>query len=100
MALDTGIPGMTTQGLLCITGLTCLGVLFIASFLLSMIAIEVDDMLILPRLRALRQLVGNLRPALVEIGEDLIDSTEQRFSSSTAPDGSAWALNSILSTLL
>ena len=65
-----------------------------------MIRIEVDDHQVLRSLHHLQRLYGNLRPVLVEIGEDLIDSTEQRFATSTAPDGSAWALNSILSTLL
>lgn len=62
--------------------------------------IEINDDEILSALRRLQGEVGNIRPALVEIGEDLIDSTKQRFSTSTAPDGSHWALNSVLSTLL
>lgn len=62
--------------------------------------IEVDDRQVLEALRELHQLTGNLRPALVEIGEDLVESTKRRFVTSTAPDGSDWALNSVLSTLL
>ena len=37
---------------------------------------------------------GNLRPLLLEIGEDLTESTKQRFVSTTAPDGTPWAKNS------
>jgi len=62
--------------------------------------IEANDAEILAALQRLQGAVGDLRPALAEIGEDLIDSTMQRFSTSTAPDGSNWALNSVLSTLL
>lgn len=65
-----------------------------------MTTIEIDDARILAALRNLQQLAGDLRPALAEIGEDLIDSTKQRFVTSTAPDGGDWALNSVLSTLL
>lgn len=62
--------------------------------------IEVDDRQVLEALRELYQLTGNLRPALVELGEDMVESTKRRFVTSTAPDGSDWALNSVLSTLL
>lgn len=36
----------------------------------------------------------NMRPVLAEIGDDMIESTKQRFTTATAPDGSAWAPNS------
>lgn len=36
----------------------------------------------------------NLRPVLAEIGEDMTESAKRRFSSATAPDGTAWAPNS------
>lgn len=62
--------------------------------------IEINDQEILNALRHLQGEVGNLRPALLEIGDDLVESTKQRFSTSTAPDGSHWELNSVLSTLL
>lgn len=65
-----------------------------------MAAFELDDRLVLAALHQLQQLVGDLRPAFAEIGEDLKESTQQRFVSTTAPDGSGWALNSVLSTLL
>ena len=38
----------------------------------------------------------NMRPVLLEIGEDLAESTKKRFASATAPDGTAWAPNSAL----
>ena len=37
---------------------------------------------------------GNLRPLLLEIGEDLTHSTKNRFITTTAPDGSQWKENS------
>ena len=40
-----------------------------------------------------------LRGMLSEIGEDLAESTKQRFVTSTAPDGSRWAANSQLTYL-
>ena len=36
----------------------------------------------------------NLRPVLKEIGEDLAESSKQRFATGTDPDGQAWAPNS------
>jgi phage virion morphogenesis protein len=58
-----------------------------------MIRIEINDQGVLREFERLRQRGGNLRPALLEIGEDLAHSTKQRFQSSTAPDGSPWAAN-------
>lgn len=36
----------------------------------------------------------NLTPMLKNMGEELVNSTLERFDKSTAPDGSAWAPNS------
>lgn len=36
---------------------------------------------------------GNPRPALKEIGEELVDSTQRRFETQTGPDGTPWARN-------
>ncbi|MGZ3815013.1 MAG: phage virion morphogenesis protein [Mucilaginibacter sp.] len=58
--------------------------------------IWVDDREILAALRQLQQSTGNLRPALLKIGEDLKESTHQRFSTKTGPDGQAWLGNSDL----
>jgi phage gpG-like protein len=47
----------------------------------------------------LHELLGraqDMRPVLLEIGEDMAESTKQRFSTATGPDGSAWAPNSAL----
>ena len=38
----------------------------------------------------------NMRPVLAEIGDDMTESTKLRFSTATAPDGSAWAPNTEL----
>lgn len=65
-----------------------------------MASIEVDDHQILDALQQLQRLVGDLRPALAEMGGDLVESTKRRFETTSAPDGSEWALNSVLSTLL
>lgn len=64
------------------------------------IYIDVDDAQILHTLNELASRVSNIRPALREIGEDLKESTQQRFVTTHAPDGSRWELNSVLSTLL
>lgn len=36
----------------------------------------------------------DLRPALLEIGEDLVESQRQRFATATTPEGVPWAPNS------
>ena len=36
----------------------------------------------------------DMRPVLLEIGEDMAESAKRRFASTTAPDGTAWAPNS------
>jgi phage virion morphogenesis protein len=45
-------------------------------------------------LRAMLERTGNLSPILKAIGETLIESTKERFATSTAPDGSRWKPNS------
>lgn len=44
-------------------------------------------------LEALQERVGNMSPVLRAIGEDVMERSKQRFSTSTAPDGSPWAAN-------
>ena len=61
---------------------------------MSLITIEVDDAGFREALRLLRDRVESLAPAMKEIGEDLTESTKQRFATSTAPDGTRWAENS------
>ncbi|OJV61460.1 MAG: phage morphogenesis protein [Burkholderiales bacterium 64-34] len=36
----------------------------------------------------------NMKPVLLEIGQDMTESSTRRFETATAPDGSAWAPNS------
>lgn len=59
-----------------------------------MSVIEVDDHEILAALRQLQQATGNLRPALLKIGENLKESTKKRFENYTGPDGVMWQANS------
>lgn len=59
-----------------------------------MIEVTFDDRAILAALQSLQQAAGNLRPALREIGEDLKESTQQRFGTYTGPDGVMWEANS------
>ena len=56
--------------------------------------ITIDDAAVLAALNRLRQRTANLGPVLKAIGADLVDSTKQRFSTATAPDGAPWAPNS------
>lgn len=65
-----------------------------------MVDVIIDDARVRAGLNNLLAAGLNLRPALVSIGEILKESTQKRFMSTTAPDGSAWLLNSVLSTLL
>lgn len=59
-----------------------------------MFSIKVEDRQVLDTLNQLVGRAKNLRPAFVEIGEDLVDSTRRRFATATAPDGTPWAPNS------
>ncbi len=58
------------------------------------INIEVDDSEVRGAFDALIDASSDLRPALEQIGDYLIDSTRQRFQDSFAPDGTPWAPNS------
>lgn len=53
-----------------------------------------NDIEIRPALEALQEAIGNTDPALAQIGEYLVASTQDRFKTTTAPDGSQWAANS------
>ena len=59
------------------------------------IAIQYTGAEVIDALRRLQAAVGpaGLRPALLEIGEELTESTKQRFTAGQAPDGSPWAPN-------
>lgn len=59
-----------------------------------MITIEFNERTILDTVHGLFKRTQDLRPALLEIGEDIAKSTRRRFVTSTAPDGTPWAPNS------
>lgn len=61
------------------------------------ITLELDVAPVIARLDQLLRALGpgGLQAPLAEIGEDLVESTKQRFDTSTAPDGSRWAPNSM-----
>jgi len=58
-----------------------------------MIELSIDNSNVLAAFNKLLQKTGDPSPALRKIGEDLVESTKQRFSSTTAPDGTTWAAN-------
>lgn len=58
------------------------------------IQVEYDDTEVTRMLTRLIDASGNPRPALLEIGEDLVDSTKARFNPGIGPDGVPWARNS------
>ncbi|MBW7901254.1 MAG: phage virion morphogenesis protein [Rhodocyclaceae bacterium] len=57
------------------------------------LSLVVDDRTVLDALARLSAALGpaGLAPAMAEIGEELGESTQQRFSAGTAPDGTRWA---------
>jgi len=59
-----------------------------------MITIQVNDRQVLDRLNELARKCSNLKPAMKEIGEDLMASTKARFAAARAPDGTPWEANS------
>lgn len=58
------------------------------------ILIDYDDREVTRMLQRLIDSGNNPRPALLEIGEELVDSTKGRFESQSGPDGTPWARNS------
>lgn len=61
---------------------------------MASITVELDDARVLAVLDRIAAGVSDPTPLLKAWGEDLAESTKQRFASSTAPDGSAWPTNS------
>lgn len=59
-----------------------------------MISVEFDDRKITKALQNLKAAVGDLSPAFKVIGDELVESTKQRFVSGKGPDGELWAENS------
>lgn len=64
-----------------------------------MITFEISDQKVRQALSSLAESAENPRPLLEQIGELVVDSTKQRFATSTAPDGSRWAENSEITLL-
>ena len=58
-----------------------------------MIEVKIDIAQLQAALTELQGKLGNPRPALKEIGEDLVESTKQRFAAGIGPDGVPWAPN-------
>lgn len=59
-----------------------------------MIEIDYNDREVQEGLQALERAAGNLRPALLEIGEHLLESSKQRFGRLIGPSGERWPANS------
>lgn len=59
-----------------------------------MFTIEVQDNGV-QALQALSDRVGNLRPHLQGIGEDIMERSKERFNTGTGPDGQRWQGNSL-----
>ena len=55
--------------------------------------IDVDDRQVRDAMRRALGELQNPEPMQREVGELLVDSTQQRFATSTAPDGSRWLAN-------
>lgn len=54
------------------------------------VRLEYDAAAVLSRLNVIAAVLDDPQRMLREMGEELLDSTRQRFNSQTAPDGSAW----------
>jgi len=59
-----------------------------------MIDIQWDDRAVREALQNMQRQISNIRPVLLAIGEDLVDSTKHRFEISIGPNGQRWADNS------
>jgi len=57
--------------------------------------LSIDLGLLPDTLNRLQHRITNLRPLLLEIGEDEVLATKLRFSSATDPDGNLWLLNTL-----
>lgn len=55
--------------------------------------VEIDARELIAALQRLSTRVDDMRPVFDDIGELLLDSTRQRFSTHTSPDGAAWKGN-------
>lgn len=60
-----------------------------------MLTVEVQGLeTVQNQLRRLAERGANLTPLLKNMGEQVLNSTQERFESSTDPDGNRWASNS------
>jgi phage virion morphogenesis protein len=57
--------------------------------------IEINDREVLEMLTRVHERIGDMRPLLAEIGEDMKAQTKKRFDTTTSPGGSPWLENSI-----
>jgi phage virion morphogenesis protein len=62
-------------------------------------SIEFEDDDVQRMLQRLLSATGDVSPALRNIGEILVPSTQSRFETKTGPDGAAWERNSPVTTL-
>lgn len=53
-------------------------------------SVQIDDSEVRAALQRTMAATGDLRPVMKAIGERLLRSTEERFETETAPDGTAW----------
>lgn len=60
---------------------------------MAMLTIDVDDGEAMTYLRQFIDRIENPRSLMLEIGEEIADSTMRRFATSTGPDGERWAPN-------
>ena len=60
---------------------------------MATLTLDFDTSPALAKLREAVQKIANPRPLFLAIGNALLESTKQRFASSTAPDGIKWADN-------
>ena len=63
------------------------------------ISIIYNDAAVIARLRQIARQVDNMAPAMRAIGVILAESTKERFSTSTAPDGERWKPNKLATVL-
>lgn len=63
------------------------------------INVSVDTRDALDYLGGMAERAANLAPVLKEIGVDLVESTQKRFSTATAPDGAPWAPKSAVTLM-
>lgn len=55
--------------------------------------VRMNDMALISRIAQISSRIDDLSPLMLAIGETLTESTKERFSTSTAPDGQKWKKN-------